>query len=183
MLIRKMLAFVLLLLCAPALAAETCYRAEAAGSSVTFHVLQAGAPYDGRFRQFSGEVCFKQGQLTRIDAVLDPASVDTGLPELDAALKERDFFAVPEYPRVSFVSSAAQSKGNNHTVHGTLEIKGHRREIVLTLRTQQQGNKVMISGTLTLDRLQYGIGTGEWANTKWLGAEVRLDIRALLSRK
>jgi len=179
----NILAAVLITLCAPCLAAETCYRAEAASSSVTFHVLQAGAPYDGRFRQFSGEICFEQERLTRIDATLYPASVDTGLPELDAALKDREFFAVQEYPRVSFVSSAVQSEGDKHTVQGTLEIKGHRREIVLVLHAQQQGDRIKVSGTLTLDRLQYGIGTGEWSNTRWLGAEVGLDIRALLSRK
>ncbi len=170
-------------LCTPVFAAEECYTAAATGGAVTFRVMQAGAPYTGTFRSFSGEVCFTQGRITRIDAALDPASVDTGLPELDAALKEKDFFALREYPRVTFVSTSVQSQGDTHTAHGTLEIKGNRREVEIVLRSQPADGKISVSGSLVLDRLQYGIGAGEWTNTKWLGAEVKLDIRATLSRK
>ncbi|MBI5430090.1 MAG: YceI family protein [Nitrosomonadales bacterium] len=174
----------LLLVCAtaPASAAEDCFTSDTAGSGVTFRVMQAGAPYTGNFRRFSGVVCFSQGRLTRIDASLDPASVDTGLPELDAALKESDFFDVRKFPRVTFVSTAVQSQGAAHTTRGTLEIKGNRREVEIVLHTRPAGGKTAISGSFTLDRLQYNIGTGDWSNTKWLGAEVKLDISAILTR-
>jgi opacity protein-like surface antigen len=75
---------------ATAYAAEECYTADATGGEVTFRVLQAGAPYTGNFRRFAGDACFAQGRLTRINASLDPSSVDTGLPELDAAGRRQD---------------------------------------------------------------------------------------------
>jgi len=180
-----LIAATLILLCLPASshAAEECYTADTTGGAVTFRVLQAGAPYSGNFRRFTGEVCFAQGKLARIDAALDPASVETGLPELDAALKDSDFFAVSEFPRVTFVSSAVQSRGTAHTTRGTLVIKGHRREVEVVLHSRQTDGKLAIAGVLTLDRLQYGIGTGDWSNTKWLGAEVILNISAPLTRK
>jgi polyisoprenoid-binding protein YceI len=168
--------------CAPAFAAEDCYTASAADGEVTFHVLQAGAPFIGNFRRFSGEVCFAQDRITRIDATLDPASVDTGLPELDANLLKEDFFDVGKYPTVSFVSSSIQSQGGTHTVHGTLAIKNNKREVEVVLHSQQASGKLSISGSITLARLQYGIGMGEWTNTKWLGAEVKVDINATLAR-
>ena len=169
--------------CAPAFAAEDCYTADATGSEVRFSVLQSGAPFGGRFRRFSGEVCFNQGRITRIAATLEPASVDSGLPELDAALQEKDFFAVQAHPRVSFVSTSVQSKGDTHTVRGMLEIKGKRREVEIALRSQQASDKTSVGGSLTIDRLQYDIGTGDWSNTQWLGAQVKLDIKAVLTRK
>jgi polyisoprenoid-binding protein YceI len=175
--------WLLLLACAPALALEDCYTADASGGEVKFRVMQAGAPFSGTFRRFSGEICFTQGRMTRIDATLDPASVDSGLPELDVVLKDKDFFAVREFPRVRFVSSTAQSQGDTHSARGTLEIKGVRRETDIVLRTQQAGGKLSIAGSLTLDRLQYGIGTGEWSNTQWLGAQVALDVKAVLTPK
>jgi polyisoprenoid-binding protein YceI len=175
--------WLLLGVCAPALALEDCYTADATSSEVKFRVIQAGAPFSGAFRRFSGEICFVQGRMTRIDAALDPASVDSGLPELDAVLKDKEFFAVREFPRVRFVSAAVQSQGDAITARGTLEIKGVRRETEINLRTQQAGGKVTITGAMTLDRLVYGIGTGEWSNTQWLGAEVRLDVKATLTRK
>jgi polyisoprenoid-binding protein YceI len=166
-----------------AFAAEECYTADAADGEVTFRVMQAGAPYTGNFRRFSGEACFAQGRLTRINATLDPSSVDTGLPELDAGLKAKDFFDVLEFPRVTFVSSSVQPQGDAQLTRGTLEIKGNRREVDVLLHSQQTGDKMSILGSFTLDRLQYGIGMGDWTNTKWLGAEVKIDINATLSRK
>ncbi len=164
-------------------ATEECYRADGTSGTVTFRVLQSGAPFTGYFRRFDGVACFQQGRLTRIDASLDPTSVDTGLPELDAALKDWDFFAVDEFPRVTFASTAILPQGDAQLTRGTLEIKGTRRDVEVALHTQQHGGKMAVSGTFTLDRLQYGIGTGDWTNTKWLGAEVRLDINATMTRK
>jgi len=169
--------------CTTAFAAEECYTADATDGEVSFRVLQSGAPFTGNFRRFAGEACFDQNRLTRINATLDPASVDTGLPELDAALKGKDFFSVSEFPRVTFVSSSVQPQGEAQLTHGTLEIKGNRREVEVVLRSKQQGDKMSIAGSFTLDRLQYGIGMGDWTNTKWLGAEVRLDINATLTNK
>jgi polyisoprenoid-binding protein YceI len=174
--------FLLLLLSASALA-EECYTADAASSEVVFRVTQSGAPFSGTFRKFNGELCFDKGRLLRISATLDPASIDSGLPELDVILKDKDFFAVREFPLVKFSSSAAQSKGEVHTVRATLEIKGVRRETEVMLKTQTSGGKLSVSGNLTLDRLQYGVGTGEWSNTQWLGAEVQLQVKATLTPK
>lgn len=168
---------------APVFAAEECYTASATDGEVTFHVLQAGAPYIGNFRRFSGEVCLTQDRITRIDATLDPASVDTGLPELDANLMKEDFFDVDKFSSVTFTSSSVQSQGDAYTVHGTLAIKGNRREVDVVLKSQQANGKLSLSGSITLDRLLYGIGMGDWTNTKWLGAEVKVDIKAALVHK
>ena len=43
--------------------------------------------------------------------------------------------------------------------------------------------KPVVSGSFTLDRLDYGIGTGEWSDTRWLGAEVKVEFSAALLRK
>ncbi|HTN94847.1 MAG TPA: YceI family protein [Gallionella sp.] len=169
--------------CSSAYAAEECYTADAADGTVTFRAMQRGAPYTGSFLRFAGEACFVKDRLTRIDATLDPSSVDTGLPELDAGLKGVDFFDVREFPSVSFASTSVQPQGNAQLTRGTLEIKGNRREVQVLLHTRRQGDKMSLSGSFTLDRLQYGIGTGDWTNTKWLGAEVQVDIDATLSRK
>jgi polyisoprenoid-binding protein YceI len=167
----------------PAFAAEYCYTADAADGQVTFRVLQDGAPFTGNFRRYSGKVCTTQDRITRIDASLDPSSVDTGLPELDANLLKADFFDTGKYPGVTFNSTSVETRGEDITVHGTLAIKDKKRGVAVVLHSQQANGKISISGTFTLDRLDYGIGIGEWTNTKWLGAEVKVDIYAVLTRK
>ena len=161
--------------------AEECYAVRAAGSSVSFEVRQAGAPFRGAFRRFGGEICLAQDQVARIDVWLEPASVDTGLPEIDAALKEKEFFETQRYPRIAFTGNSAEARGGQQTARGTLEIKGRRRDMQVTFSLRRNGGGPVVSGSLTLNRLDYGIGTGEWSDTRWLGAEVKVDFSARLA--
>lgn len=162
-------------------AAEECYRVRAAGGSVSFEVKQAGAPFRGAFRSFGGEICLAQDGVARIDVWLEPASVDTGLPELDAALKEKEFFETGRYPRIAFSGKSAEARGERQLARGTLEIKGRRRDMEIAFGLRRSGGDPVVSGSLTLNRLDYGIGTGEWSDTRWLGAEVKVDFNAKLA--
>jgi polyisoprenoid-binding protein YceI len=167
-----------------AAAAEECYLVNGARGSVSFQVQQAGSPFRGAFRRFGGEVCLAQGRVTRIDVWLDPSSVDAGLPEIDAALKDREFFAVERYPRIVFRSDSVQPRGGDALLaRGWLQIKGKRAALDVPLRMSREAGGLVVSGALTLARLEYGIGTGEWANTDWLGGEVRVEFRARLGRE
>jgi hypothetical protein len=40
-----------------------------------------------------------------------------------------------------------------------------------------------VSGSFVLNRLEYRIGTGEWSNTRWLGAEVKVEFTATLENQ
>ena len=177
---RRALLLLLALACAPA-AADPCYAVNAASGSVSFRVDQAGAPFQGAFRSFGGTVCLDGNAVTRIDVWLDPGSVDSGLPELDAALKGADFFATDKYPRVTFTSASILTRGSEQVAHGTLEIKGTRREVAIPFRLAGAAAERTVSGAFTLNRLDYAIGTGEWSNTKWLGAEVKVEFKAALA--
>lgn len=169
--------FVFALLTAPLAAAAECYRVDPAAGQVRFEAKQTGAPFRGAFRRFGGEVCLEQGRVARIDVWLEPASADTGLPEIDAALKDKEFFDTRGHPRVTFVG-AGEAQGR---ARGTLQIKGTRREVTVPLRIDAAGGRTTAGGGFTLNRLDYAIGTGEWADTRWLGAEVRIEFSATLA--
>lgn len=164
----------------PAGAGE-CYGVGVAGGNVSFEVRQAGAPFRGAFRRFGGEICLAQDRVARIAVWLEPASVDTGLPELDAALKDKEFFETGRYPRIAFTANSAAARGERQLARGTLEIKGRRRETEIAFSLRRNGGGPVVSGSLTLNRLEYGIGTGEWSDTRWLGAEVKVDFSAKLT--
>ena len=179
-LMRRAFLAVLLSAALPA-AAQECYSVGPAGGRVAFELKQAGSPFRGVFRRFGGELCIAQRQVTRIDVWLEPASVDTALPEIDAALKEKDFFDVASHPRIVFTSEAVQPRADQQVARGRLEIKGNRRSVEVPFRLVERGGKPTVSGSFTLDRLVYGIGTGEWSDTRWLGAEVRIEFSVVLS--
>lgn len=177
---RRMLALALAM-GSPAAAAQ-CYAVDAAGGRVSFEVEQAGSPFRGGFRRFGGELCLEQGRVARIEVWLDPASVRAGLPEIEAALKEKEFFAVAEHPRIRFASNSVAARGESQLARGTLEIKGTRREVEVAFGMRETNGKPSVSGVFALNRLDYGIGTGEWSDTRWLGAGVKVEFSAALSR-
>jgi polyisoprenoid-binding protein YceI len=179
---RRFLVVLLVSAALPA-AADECYSVEPAGGSVSFELRQAGSPFRGAFRRFGGELCIAQSQVARIDVWLEPASVETGLPEIDAALKAKEFFDVGNYPRLAFASESVQARGDRQLARGVLDIKGKRRNAEVPFRLGESGGKTVVSGSFTLDRLDYGIGSGEWSDTRWLGAEVKIDFNASLSRR
>jgi len=152
-------------------------------SSVSYEVQQAGSPFRGPFRRFGGEICLSGERATRSDVWLEPASVDTGLPEIDAALRGKEFFAVNEYPKVTYNSRSVEAGSGGRIAHGVLQMKGKRGSVDVPFTLQRKNGEIVVSGTLALNRLAYDIGTGEWSNTKWLGAEVKVDFQATLSTK
>lgn len=170
---RISLLLIVLALAAPAAVADECHAVDAASGSVTFELRQAGSPFRGTFKRFGGELCLAQERVTKIAVWLEPASVDTGLPEIDAALKEKEFFDVRNHPRIAFTGAGA-----NGVARGALEIRGKRRELEVPFKLGASGASRAVSGSFTLKRLDYGIGTGEWADTRWLGDEVKVEFSA-----
>jgi len=163
--------------------AQECYTVDGSRGSVSYEVKQAGSPFRGRFSRFGGEVCFSAGRATRIEVWLDPASVDSGLPEIDAALKDKDFFAVKLYPRIDYNSQSVEARGNGQLAHGMLQMKGKRGNLDVPFSLQRADGGYTVSGAVAFSRLDYDVGTGEWSNTKWLSGEVKVDFRATLSGK
>lgn len=177
---RAVLLLVALFAAAPA-RADDCRAVDAAHGKLGFEVAQAGAPFRGTFRRFGGTVCFGGGRVAKIDVWLDPASVDAGLPEIDDALKGKAFFAVGRYPRVEFSSDSVTKDAKGEVAHGTLQIKGSRHALDVPFRSKSlAGGALEVSGSLSLDRLAYGIGTGQWSDTKWLGAKVTVSFEVKL---
>ncbi|MBI2753769.1 MAG: YceI family protein [Betaproteobacteria bacterium] len=177
--------FLILLLAIAALpaAADECYSVDPVSGTLSFELKQAGSPFRGAFRRFGGELCIAQGRVARIDVWLEPASVETGLPEIDAALKEREFFDVARHPRIAFAGESVQVRADRQIARGTLDVKGKRRSAEVPFRLGESGGKPVVYGAFTLNRLDYGIGTGEWSDTRWLGSEVKIDFSANLSRR
>jgi polyisoprenoid-binding protein YceI len=162
-------------------AAAACFAVIPGEGGVSFEVKQAGAPFRGAFRKFGGEICLAGDAVSRIEVWLDPGSVQTGLPEIDAALKDKEFFAVNQHARIRFASRSVEARGDDRLAQGTLSIKEKRRDAAIPFRLAQSGGKLTVSGSFVLDRLQYDVGTGEWSDTRWLAAEVKIDFKAFLS--
>lgn len=169
---------------APSLAAAACWVPVPAANSIVFNTTQAGAPFQGQFTQFSGLVCLGQSAAEHglIRVQVQAASVDTGLPELDDALRGPDFFDVARWPQASFVSEAVKNLDAGHyQVTGKLTLRDVTREITVPFTFMPTaGSGARLQGTLDFERLDYHIGLGQWQDTHWVGNQVDVKFSVAL---
>jgi len=162
------------------LAVASCWVPVPALSHIVFHTTQAGAPFQGTFHDYSGLVCIDRGADSHIRVSLRTASVDTQLPELDEALRGPDFFDVSRWPQALFESQAITALGNGHyqaTGKLTLRNMTHQVSVPFTFKPTADG-RAQLGGQLVIQRLDYDIGLGQWADTRWVGnkVEVRFSV-------
>ncbi|AEW92770.1 MULTISPECIES: YceI family protein [Streptomycetaceae] len=70
---------------------------------------------------------------SRVTAVIDMASVDSGDGTRDDHLRSADFFDVAKYPRATFASTSVTWDGTSGTLVGDLTIKDVTRSVTLAV--------------------------------------------------
>ncbi len=182
----------LLGLAAPSQAAPQ-WQFDPAHCQIIFQVKHIFAPVMGRFQKFGGQVAFSPTDLanSKVELVIDAASLNTDVPARDKHLRSADFFEVQRYPQIRFVSEKFEARGKNRfVVKGRLSMKDVTRpvEIEFThLGTKPNPMKkgVLLAGfqgRFALERLDYHVGTGKFWEQGLIGNRVVVFIHLELTR-
>ena len=140
---------------------------------------------EGRFDDFIADIMFAPDDLaaSRVEVGIDTASITTGHKDRDTTLRSSSFFNVKTWPTAAFVSDRlVHEGGDTYAAHGQLTIRDVNKDVVLPfeLTSEEQGGRVApATGELTISRLDYGVGQGEWASTKTVGEEVVIPIEII----
>jgi polyisoprenoid-binding protein YceI len=126
------------LLARPALAEPVAYRLDPTHSFVHFEVLHFDtATLRGRFGPLQGDVVLdREARRGRVQLVVDTAAVSTGLPVLDARLKQPDLLDTAGQPQAYFVAEGFtfDSAGAVSAVRGEFTLRGRSQPLTLTAR-------------------------------------------------
>ncbi len=162
------------------------------GSQIRFTALQQGSPVEGRFDRFTSDITFNPKDLARslVDVEIDTTSITTGHKDRDTALRSSAFFDVQRWPMARFRSlKLSHGQGDAYEAKGELTIRDVTKHVVLpfTLTIGADPGKpdqllAKAKGELTISRLDYGVGQGDWASTKTVGEPVVIDIDIRASR-
>jgi len=169
---------------APAPAGVTQWAIDHDQSRLTFETTQNDAPFTGTFAGFDGAIAFDPDRLadSRVSIAIKMAGVTTGYDERDKSIGDADWFAVDKFPESTFTADSFEKKGDNQYVaHGKLSLKGVTAPIdlpfTLTIETGANGQKTAkMQGETDLQRLDYGIGTGQWADPHSVGTTVKVKV-------
>jgi polyisoprenoid-binding protein YceI len=177
---RARLAAVLGALAAAAACASEPAQLVAAQSEIAFVSHQMGVPVAGRFQRFDAQASFDAANPAngRFSVGVDLASV--ALPTADATreVAKPGWFDVARFPRAQFESTAIRAAGpGRYEIAGRLTIKGHSLDVQVPVRLERTGALSVASGSLTVGRLAFGIGDGEWSDTSLVADEVQINFR------
>src|SRR5450432_1127754 len=142
----------------------------------------------GQFTGISGALTLNDGDLTlsRVEAVIDAASINTREPQRDTHLKSADFFDVEKYPTLSFKSTHVSRNADGELqVAGDLTIHGVTRKVTFEVEgptppvKDPWGNtRLGLSATTKINRKEFGLTWSPVLETGGLmvGEEVTITL-------
>jgi polyisoprenoid-binding protein YceI len=175
--LRRLLVLIALIGALPAHATQWAVQHEA--SRLGFVASWEGKPFEGTFTRWSADMRFDADQLvqSRFHVTIDMASADTRSAERDQELLKPDWFFVKRFPKATFVTSQIRWIGDDHyEAVGTLTIKDHSQPVVLPFTWTQNGKRATMQGEVTIDRLRWKVGEGEWTDDSVIQREVRVVV-------
>jgi polyisoprenoid-binding protein YceI len=163
------------------------WSVDKAHSNIYFGIQHIYSTVKGVFNDFAGEIRFDPDNLgdSRFDFTVQVESIDTNITKRDNHLLSGDFFDAGKYPQMTFKSAAIKHRGGNgYSVEGTLTVKDVSRTITVPFTyfgtTANPFNpKELVAGfeaRMTIDRLQYHVGTGKFYDMGVVGKEVDILI-------
>ena len=111
------------------------------------------------------------------DVRIRVSGVETDDDDRDSTLQDPEFFDADNYPVARFESGPMRATDGGFATDGTLTVKGRGHPVTLTFAVARDGERRVLTGNARLDRLTLDVGTGEWADTAWIGQFVDVSVR------
>ena len=120
----------------------------------------------GSFNEFEGSGYFDADQPanSHLELVIKAASIDTRNADRDGHLRGNDFFAMDEYPKITFRSTSVEQTGDaEYRVTGDLTIKGITKPVSVDFdytgaAVDPLGNqRIGLEGKTTINRKDWGV--------------------------
>jgi polyisoprenoid-binding protein YceI len=174
------------------------WKVDMAHSQVGFAARHFFTPVNGTFHEFEVSLEFdpEHPENSEVEARIAVASVDTGRERRDVHLQSDDFFDAEVHPEITFRSTSVRSVSDTEFVAtGDLTIKGTTLEVDLpvtllgimdmpeNMRERFGSQVASFQAGLTIDRRDFEVGVGSWAETAIVGADIEISITIEASRQ
>ncbi len=176
------------------------WNVDASHTEINFSVRHFFTPVSGSFHSFDVSLDFdaENPEASRVRVTIDVASIDTRNERRDAHLRSGDFFDAERYPQMTFESTSVRRVAPDRLLaRGQLTIKDTTREVELPISLlgvkdlptpmQEMFGGITQVASFTaeaqVDRREFGVGVGNWAETAVVGSEVSISIALEANRK
>jgi len=162
-------------------------------TNVTFNIRHFFTPVVGKFKTHTIDLNFDPDNLaaSKVNVEIDITSVDTGNSNRDNHLQSGDFFESEVHPKMTFASSSITKTGDNtYVMAGELKIKDVAKQVeipftLLGVQDHPTRENTLVAGfesSFTLNRLEYGVGSGNWVSTAVVSDELTVNLFLSVNR-
>lgn len=169
------------------------WNVDASHTEINFSVRHFFTPVTGSFGDYEIDLDFdpEYPEKSSVRVKVAVASVDTGNEKRDNHLRSADWFDAEQHAYMTFESSSVRRVAESRFLaKGTLAIKDTKRQIelpitLLGVKEIPEQMREMLGGVgrvasfqaeAELDRRDFGVGVGSWAETAIVGAGVDITI-------
>ncbi|MGB4108117.1 MAG: cytochrome b/b6 domain-containing protein [Alphaproteobacteria bacterium] len=159
------------------------WQIDLGASTIRFEATQYGEAFQGAFKKFGGKIIFDPAKLDEAyaDIWIDIASLETGSGDRDGQARSVEWFDTENFQRAVFIADSFIKTGlKRYVANGALTIRGKPVlvELPFTLEIQEspEGQAALMESEITLNRLDFGIGQGQWQDSSTIGNAVKIHI-------
>lgn len=159
------------------------YAVVPAQSSLSFVGTQQGEKFTGAIRDFDARIEYAADDLasSKLEVTIRIKSLDTKSPDRDQALATADWFDFAKFPTAAFRTVAIRVTPAGPVGDADLTIKGHTKRIAFPFAWKSAGTGATLDARVTLDRLDFGLGMGDWADESMVGRKVEVVVHLTLA--
>ncbi len=153
-----------------------------AQSSLQFAATQQGERFTGVFKSFDAHIQYAPEDLagSHFDVIIPLKSLDSRSPDRDQALANADWFDFAHFPNATFHTLAMRATPTGVVADADVTIKGRTKRIAFPFAWKAAASGATLDARVTLDRLDFGLGTGEWADEASVGHKVEVSVHLTL---
>ncbi len=171
-----------LLLSGPTFAAD---YTQATGSTLGFSGKYQGEAFNGQFPGFATTFSFDPAKLTgaKLDVTIPLATATTRNADYDSELRGVSFFNSKKFPQAHYNATKFRVLGvNKYAADGMLSLRGVSKPVTLTF-TWTAGAKPVLAGTAVIKRLDFGVGSGDWADVGVIPNDIKVTTKVVFQPK
>lgn len=161
-----------------------------ADNQLLFAVKVYGETIQGEFTDFTVQLSFDPNDLanSRVVTNIQMQAFDSGDASRDDMLPNQDWFAVQKFPLASFVATEFVADSSNTSqqqfiAKGTLTIRDQSQPLAIpfTWTPNEAGDQATISAIVSINRLNYDVGAGDWADPQTVAHDVQVRFKLVMA--
>ncbi|MEO0989407.1 MAG: cytochrome b/b6 domain-containing protein [Pseudomonadota bacterium] len=151
--------------------------------SIGFTVIQMGGEVEGQFADWTAVIAFDpdatEGEAGSVEVTMSVPSVTVG-SVTDEALKP-EFFDAETHPTATYAGTLMVEEGQYRS-EGTLTLRGTEAPVNFPFDLTVEGDTATMSGSVTLQRLDFGVGAASYQDDGTVGLEVVVNLAVTATR-